>query len=223
MNELSQLEVFEMEMLFWLQNEGFLKNLIFGGGTMLRLCHNLSRFSVDLDFWLYRVAEVNIFYESLKNNLTQNKDYLVTDTQNKFHTLLFEIKKSPYPRKLKVEIRKEMTKADYQGKIAYSKYSNLQVLVKTFTLEQMMLNKISALLDRREIRDAFDLEFLIRNGIALPEDQAKLRQIKEIIQGFQKRDYFVTLSSLLEPQIRNYYRENGFSYLIQIINQKLSY
>ena len=223
MNELSQLEVFEMEMLFWLQNKGFLKNLIFGGGTMLRLCHNLSRFSVDLDFWLYRVAEVNIFYESLKNNLTQNKDYLVTDTQNKFHTLLFEIRKSSYPRKLKVEIRKEIPKADYQEKIAYSKYSNLQVLVKAFTLEQMMLNKINALLDRREIRDAFDLEFLIRNGIALPEDQAKLRKIKEIIQGFQKRDYFVTLGSLLEPQIRNYYRENGFSYLIQIINQKLSF
>lgn len=223
MNELSQLEVFEMEMLFWLQNKRFLKNLIFGGDTMLRLCHNLSRFSVDLDFWLYRVAEVNIFYESLKNNLTQNKDYLITDTQNKFPTLLFEIRKSSYPRKLKVEIRKEIPQADYQEKIAYSKYSNLQVLVKAFTLEQMMLNKINALLDRREIRDAFDLEFLIRNGIALPEDQVKLRKIKEIIQSFQKRDYFVTLGSLLELQIRNYYRENGFSYLIQSINQKLSF
>jgi hypothetical protein len=33
------------------------------------------------------------------------------------------------------------------------------VLVKGFTLEQMMKNEIQALLDRKEIRDASDIKF----------------------------------------------------------------
>ena len=28
--------------------------LVFGGGTMLRLCHDLNRYSVDLDFWFLK-------------------------------------------------------------------------------------------------------------------------------------------------------------------------
>ncbi len=136
MIDLGQQELFEIEVLVWLKNKRFLKNLIFGGGTMMRLCHNLNRYSIDLDFWLYNVQEIDKFYNNIKDSLFQ--EYTITDTQNKYHTLLFEIKKTPYPRKLKIEIRKEMEKADFQEKIAYSKQGNMQVLVKGFTLEQMM-------------------------------------------------------------------------------------
>ena len=216
MNDLQQQELFEIEMLHFL-----LKNLIFGGGTMLRLCHSLNRYSVDLDFWLYHVQEIEKFYHNIINSLIQG--YTITDTQNKYHSLLFEIKKVPYPRKLKIEIRKEIGQADFQEKIAYSKQGYLQVLVRGFTLDQMMQNKISALLGRKEIRDAFDIEFLIRNGIDLPANKKQLKQIKDIVKNFKRREYFVTLGSLLDPEVRDYYKQNGFSYLVQIINQNLSY
>jgi predicted nucleotidyltransferase component of viral defense system len=139
MINLEQQELFEIEVLEWLKNKGFLKNLIFGGGTMLRLCHNLNRYSIDLDFWLYYVKEIDRFYNNIKNSLTQ--EYKITDTQNKYHTLLFEIKKAPYPRKLKIEIRKKIDNTNFQGKIAYSKQGNIQVLVKGFTLDQMIKSK----------------------------------------------------------------------------------
>lgn len=221
MNDLQLQERFEVETLIWLKNKGFLKNMIFGGGTMLRLCHDLQRFSVDLDFWLYRVPNTGKYYQDLKDAFL--KDYIVTDAQNKFFTLLFEIKKAPYPRKLKIEIRKKLPETDFQEKIAYSRHGYLQVLVKGFTLEQMMHHKMGALLDRQEIRDAFDLEFLVRNGIDLPEEPDKLKRAKKIIAGFSRRDYFVTLGSLLEPEIREYYKENRFSFLVHRINQQLSY
>lgn len=221
MNDLRQQEIFEIEILAWLKNKGFLKDLLFGGGTMLRLCHDLNRYSVDLDFWLYRFPNIERFYDDLKDAL--GKEFLITDTQNKFFTLLIEIKKASYPRKLKIEIRKELKEADFQEKIAYSRQANMQVLVKGFTLEQMMEYKTDALLERKEIRDAFDIEFLVRNGIALPEDTEKLSKMRMMIAGFKRRDYAVTLGSLLEPELRNYYNENGFSYLVQIINRKLSY
>ena len=221
MNDLIQQEIFEMEVLAWLKNKGFLRNMIFGGGTMLRLCYGLKRYSVDLDFWAYRVDRIDQFFINLKDSL--KVDYDLTDAQNKYYTLLFEIKKAPYPRKLKIEIRKENKESNFQETIAYSPYSNQQVLLKSFTLEQMMKNKIGALLDRKEIRDVFDIEFLTRKGIDISANYVELKKIKEIIKGFKKRDYYVTLGSLLDDDTREYHKKDNFTYLLGIIDERLSY
>ena len=221
MNDLIQQEIFEIEVLAWLKNKGFLRNMIFGGGTMLRLCYNLKRYSVDLDFWTYRINEVDHFFINLRDSL--KIDYDLTDAQNKYYTLLFEIKKAPYPRKLKIEIRKENKESDFQETIAYSPYSNQQVLLKSFTLKQMMKNKMGALLERKEIRDVFDIEFLTRKGVNISANYEGLKKIKEIVKGFKKRDYYVTLGSLLDDDTREYYKKNKFSYLLGIINERLSY
>ncbi len=221
MNDLIQQEIFEIEVLAWLKNKGFLRNMIFGGGTMLRLCYGLKRYSVDLDFWTYRVDRIDQFFINLKDSL--KTDYDLTDAQNKYYTLLFEIKKAPYPRKLKIEIRKENKESDFRETIAYSPYSNQQVLLKSFTLGQMMKNKIGALLDRKEIRDVFDIEFLTRKGVNVSENYEELKKIREIIKGFEKRDYYVTLGSLLADDIREYYKKDNFTYLLGIIDERLSY
>jgi len=42
----------------------------------------------------------------------------------------------------------------------------------------MMENKIRAFIDREEIRDVFDIEFLYRRGIKLPADNKKMKQIQ---------------------------------------------
>ena len=221
MNDLIQQEIFEIEALTWLKNKGFLRNMIFGGGTMLRLCYDLRRYSADLDFWIYRIDKIDEFFINLKEAF--RKDYDLTDAQNKYYTLLFEIKKAPHPRKLKIEIRKENKESDFQEKIAYSPYSNQQVLLKSFTLEQMMKNKIEALLDRKEIRDVFDIEFLTRKGVNISANYVELKKIREIIKGFEKRDYYITLGSLLADDIREYYKKDNFTYLLGIINERLSY
>ncbi len=221
MNDLIQQEIFEIEVLAWLKNKGFLRNMIFGGGTMLRLCYNLRRYSVDLDFWTYRIDKIDEFFINLREAF--KIDYDLTDAQNKYYTLLFEIKKAPYPRKLKIEIRKENKESDFQEKIAYSPYSNQQVLLKSFTLGQMMKNKLGALLDRKEIRDVFDIEFLTRKDVDILANYKELKKIREIIKGFKKRDYYVTLGSLLDDGIREYYKKDNFTYLLGIIDERLSY
>jgi len=98
-----------------------------------------------------------------------------------------------------------------------------QVLLKSFTLGQMMKNKIEAFLERKEIRDVFDIEFLFRRGVNLAVDDEELKKIKEIIQGFKKRDYYVTLESLLDDDSREYYKKNKFAYLLSLIDERLSY
>ena len=205
-------ELFEIEVLEKLKNSKLLEPLVFGGGTMLRLCYELNRYSVDLDFWLTKKIPLTPYFNKFSKTL--EREYEVTDAQLKYYTFLFEIRSADYPKRLKIEIRKEMKDCDFQERIAYSKFSNKQVILKTHTLEQTMKNKINALLDRNEIRDGFDIEFLLRKGISLPElKKEQLARLKERVNGFKGRDFKVKLGSILESDVRKYYIENRFIYL----------
>jgi predicted nucleotidyltransferase component of viral defense system len=209
-------EIFEIEVLEKLKNSRLLEPLVFGGGTMLRLCYELKRYSIDLDFWFIKKIPIKNYFKKFNDIL--EKEYEIADAQIKHYTLLFEIRSRNYPKRLKVEIRKEIKDCDFLERIAYSTYSNKQVIVRTHTLGQTMKNKINALLDRGEIRDGFDIEFLLRKGISLPELKAEqLSRLKKKVNGFKKKDFKVKLGSILESDDRKYYIENRFNYLLEKI------
>jgi predicted nucleotidyltransferase component of viral defense system len=220
MHNLIKQEQFEIEVLDRLKSGKFLDYLIFTGGTMLRLCYGLNRFSVDLDFWLYKTIDTEKYFTQLKEFLLQY--YLIKDAENKFYTILFEIKSKNFPRSLKIEIRKEVKKVKTEFSIAYSRYSNAQVLVRTLSLEEVMKFKIEAFLNRKEIRDVFDIEFLLRKGIQLKTTKEELEKILEGIRALDKKDYLVKLGSILEPNERKYYIKENFKFLIAKIEELLS-
>ena len=126
---------------------GFLADLIFGGGTMLRLCHGLDRYSVDLDFWVIKDMDWTKYYRRMEKYLLQF--YKLTDSANKHFTILFELKSPQFPRSLKIEIRKETRVIKTDTSIAYSPNSTVQVMLKTVALEDMMKSKIEAFLKSR--------------------------------------------------------------------------
>jgi predicted nucleotidyltransferase component of viral defense system len=214
MNIFEKHEIFEIEVLEKLKNARLLDSLVFGGGTMLRLCHELKRYSVDLDFWRIKDTAETTLFDKIKDILQQNYD--ITDAQMKHFTILLEIRSGYFPKRLKIEIRKEIRDWDFQEKIAYSKFSTKQVVLKAHTLEQTMKNKIAALLERVEIRDGFDIEFLLRQGILLPDlSGADKTKMIARLDGFKENDFKVKLGSILESDIRAYYIENQFNYLRQ--------
>lgn len=220
MQDLQTLEVFEIEVLELLNSVKLIDYLYFGGGTMLRLCHNLNRYSTDLDFWLKKSVDSKLIFKQLK--LALSKNYSIIDSANKRNTLLFQFRKKGVTRSLKIEIRKEQTDFEWERKIAFSKFTTAQVKVQGLTLEQMMKNKISALLSRKLIRDAFDIQFLIMRGIELPANKAELENMKNIIQKFKVRDFKVTLGSLLDSKDREFYTVHRFKILEEEITAKLN-
>ena len=207
-----QHEVFEIEVLDKMNSAKLLEPLVFGGGTMLRLCHELNRYSMDLDFWFVKSTPQKKYFDSMHKAF--KKDYEITDAVIKHYTLLFELRSAQYPKRLKIEIRRELKECDYQKSIAFSKSSTRQVLVNAQTLEQTMKNKIQAFLDRGEIRDCFDIEFLIRRGVNLPVSyDREITELQKKITRFKDVDYRVKLGSILEKGMRDYYVENRFSFL----------
>ncbi len=220
MQDLIQHEIFELEILSRLQSGRFLTDLVFGGGTMLRLCHGLDRYSVDLDFWVVKEMDWKKYFGSLKKYLAQF--YNLTDSANKHFTILFELKSAQYPRALKIEIRKEKKVFKTDTSIAYSPNSNVQVFLKTVALDEMMKSKIEALLSRKEIRDAYDIEFLFKRGIPLPADLDRARDLLAVLEKLDRKDYAVKLGSLLNAAERKYYLESGFRILTAKLRLQLN-
>jgi hypothetical protein len=219
MQALQNLEKLEIEILDLFNSIRILDSLYFGGGTMLRLCHNLNRYSTDLDFWLDKEEDPKSIYLPIKKTLSDN--YKLTDSANKKFTLLFELKSPSVNRSLKIEIRKEQQNFEWERKIAFSRFTNKQVMVKGLTLNQMMKNKFEALLSRKIIRDAFDIQFMLMRGVEIPAEKKKLQQALEIISNFKESDYKVTLGSILDEADRKFHLENRFSLLKEELIKKL--
>lgn len=217
MQDLIEQERFEMEVLEYLNSGRFLRSLVFCGGTMLRLCHGLNRFSVDLDFWIIGRDKETELFEKLHKHLSGS--YYIRDAANKFHTLLFEIRSPLYPRSLKIEVRKANRRLQTEKAIAYSPHSTRQVLVQAATLSEIMAMKTAAFLDRGEIRDVYDMEFLVKRGVSPVSDIDLLHQTLSGIENFAGRDYAVKLGSVLAPEERKYYQEQNFRILKAAIQE----
>jgi predicted nucleotidyltransferase component of viral defense system len=218
--DLIQQERFEMEVLDRMNSGRFLDRLLFTGGTMLRLCHGLERFSVDLDFRLRGGVDAEAFFTELNDYL--GRSYQITDAADKYNTLLLELKSSKFPRRLKLEIRKHGKDFSSEQAIAYSIHSTLQVLLRVVTLQEMMASKIDAFLERQEIRDAYDLEFLVKKGVIPEAPTEKLLQVSTLVKSLPPQDYNVKLSSLLEEDLRQYYREQNFKILLRVLDKVIS-
>jgi predicted nucleotidyltransferase component of viral defense system len=97
--------------------------------------------------------------------------------------------------------------------IAYSKHANTQVFLRAVSLSDMMESKLEAFLNRQEIRDLFDMEFLFKKGVPLKASDDTLREVLRLINAFPRKDYTVKLGSLLEKEQRKYYSAENFKIL----------
>lgn len=219
MRDLIEQERFELEALDRLNSARLLKHFVFGGGTMLRLCHGLNRFSVDLDFWIVQEADTDKLFGEVRDCLA--KHYAVKDAADKFHTMVYQIRSSLYPRSLKIEVRIETRKVASEPAIAHSPHSTKQVLLNAVALNAMMASKIEAFLDRKEIRDAFDIEFLVKRGIVPEAAPETLAGVLKGIDALKKQDYTVKLGSLLEASQREYYVAENFKLLKLALQERI--
>lgn len=208
MQNLIKHEQFEMEVLEKLHNSKVLNKLIFVGGTMLRLCYGLDRYSRDLDFWLAKDLNTDELFKKLKNTL--EREYDLKDFENKHYSLLFEIYSSKYPSSLKIEIRKDKKNLRFEKRIAYSPNYNTSVILNVPTLKDMMKAKIDAFLDRGEIRDIYDIEFIFKKEIKPEVDKKTATLILDKINKLTRNDYKVKLGSLINSEKRKYYNESNF-------------
>ncbi len=72
MDIFKQHEIFEIEVLDKMNSAKLLEPLVFGGGTMLRLCHELNRYSADLDFWFIKKMPQQKYFDNMQKVLRKD-------------------------------------------------------------------------------------------------------------------------------------------------------
>ena len=71
--------------------------------------------------------------------------------------------------------------------------------------------------------EIYDIEFLLRRGIALPANIGDVAVgFRNKLSGFKEIDFKVKLGSIVESETREYYATNRFSYLEEKLTALLS-
>lgn len=174
------------------------EQLLFKGGTALRIIYGSPRFSEDIDFTLYRVAphEQKAFVESL-----------FTDVLAHIESLGIYTELGPKP---------DTTKEGYYGEATFSLYEYQPVVVSInvfsrngrttageiesianefvpvynlYHMKQFDLidEKIDALFDRKKARDFYDIYFVMRKNLLTNDHKQRLAGLPKLLDGVDVR------------------------------------
>jgi hypothetical protein len=184
----------------------FAKELIFWGGTAIKLFHNLNRFSEDLDFsytGLWEQEERHIFYEKMEICLdTLSAQYEVTRREHRGNKqnnetvgVNYEITvRGPLSTRLghleniKIDIgtRKDSILSP-ELKYLSPVYADITTFsVPVMNIEEILSEKIASVLERERMRDVYDLYYLLAiRGIRYDRDLVlrKMNLRNEVFDG----------------------------------------
>ncbi len=154
-------------------------DIYFKGGTALRLVHRSPRFSEDLDF------SANISKEEIEEALSATlvkieKEGIPTDLQEAktttggyLATMLFQ--KDPG---VAIQIEISLREGDKRGESATITNDFIpNYTVFALAQDQLVDQKIEALLARKKPRDFYDLYFILRANLLPPQKKSILSQV----------------------------------------------
>lgn len=210
-NRQSMLPVIEKELLHYeilkaLGEAQLLDDLVFQGGTCLRLCYGSPRYSEDLDFVGgsdFSVKKLSALKTCIEKALPQKYSVEVKVTEPKkrdsfVSSWRIRIDTSPErpdmpSQKISFEVaavasytkEARMLQLNYEGLI--SSYGD--IVVQTESLAEIMADKLESFVCASHVRyrDLWDLHWLSRHASINREDVARMRKQKEIDYQEQER------------------------------------
>ena len=129
------------------------ENAVIHGGTAIWRCYSGKRFSEDIDLYVKYTGD---FKEQLEKSLKKRSLNLIKSRQTA-NTVFSEISNDIASMKL------EITNERKRGILAiYEKANGDTLEVLALEPQDLLLEKLTAYLDRRKVRDIYDVYFLSR-------------------------------------------------------------
>jgi predicted nucleotidyltransferase component of viral defense system len=181
-------------------------NLVFKGGTALRLAYGSPRFSEDLDFSMIRKISFKSFEEIISLIEKKYAELEIVDVTDKFYTYIAQYKIRepwrPLTFSVKIEVSKRLInykEKTYELTNLKSQASNIEALGNVMTIGNIYKEKLQALDTRGESRDLFDLWYL-SNILKKPFVPVKNKFDKKILvrdlSKYLPRDYWKVIDTL---------------------------
>lgn len=198
-------EYWEMVFLDALLSSEHGKNLVFRGGTALRLAYGSPRFSEDLDFAMLKDSLAGRLEELAASLTRPHRQAEVTDVAAKRWTYLLEIKVVEdyldHPFRVKVEVSRRPARSyEHELRLITSPTIPLQPLAKVATLPQLYRDKKECLGDRAAAKDFFDLWFIcqkMRMPYEAPQHAVDKRTLRRDLRKFLPQKYWPVIEELI--------------------------
>lgn len=157
----------EMRLLKEIFDSEFGKDLVFKGGTALRLAYGSPRFSEDLDFTATKELNIERVLRFLRD-LTRLSGIIGVEAREKFYTVfaLVKVQDQILPKATSIKIEaskraKEWIKGqDFDDMPVSSEVAVFRVIAQVAKLEQLLVEKEETLKNRNAPRDRFDYWFI---------------------------------------------------------------
>jgi predicted nucleotidyltransferase component of viral defense system len=204
-------ELLHYDILFALSENNLLNKIVFQGGTALRLCYKLQRFSEDLDFAggvdfskddllaLKEVIENYIGHRYGLEVLVKEPKLFAYGEKNKVHVTKWQIVILTHPQRK--DLPKQKIKFEVANVPAYTRklvplHNNYQVLPDGYTetfvyvesLDEILADKMIAYVARKEIkcRDVWDLQWLHNHNAIVNLDFIEKKIVDYKIENFRE-------------------------------------
>lgn len=161
--------------------------VFFKGGTALRIVYNSPRFSEDLDFsaTLYNIEPLekavlntleDIEKEGVKTEIGESKK----TTGGYLAIMMFNLG----DEKVSIQLEVSLRQGDKTGEVVTIVNDFVPVYpITVLKREQLIGEKIHALLTRQKPRDFYDLYFIIRANLLTQEEKYILKQTLEVLRS----------------------------------------
>ena len=198
-------EYWEVVLLNRLFGSPWSRDLLFKGGTALRLAYGSPRFSEGLDFSLFKNNLGGTFKETVSGLVKPFAVADITDLAAKRWTYLCEIRITeeylPQPFRIKLEVsRRPAPGYRSELRLITSPTTPVQALCRVATLEQLFQDKQDCIMDREAPKDIFDLWFISQKmGIQYkpPDTKTTPRELKRELAKYLPSDYQRVIEDLL--------------------------
>ncbi|PIU21915.1 MAG: hypothetical protein COT14_04015 [Candidatus Diapherotrites archaeon CG08_land_8_20_14_0_20_30_16] len=180
-------------------------NIIFKGGTYLWFCHNLNRFSEDLDFAANGPIDEKLATELLSILKSRGVNVRINDITNTPITLSFKLgiagplfndnDRSRCFLWIEISKRENLSLKPNVYDIYFPYYDLESKIIRGMDLNEVFAEKVRDLLTREKARDIYDLYFLIKYKNIVP-DYALINKKFELYNSiFNKTDLNKILKS----------------------------
>lgn len=198
-------EYWEVVLLNRLFESPWSRDLLFKGGTALRLAYGSPRFSEVLDFSLFKNNLGGTFKETASGLVKPFAVADITDLVAKRWTYLCEIRITEeyltQPFRIKLEVsRRQAPGYRSELRLITSPTTPIQALCRVATLEQLFQDKQDCIMDRAAPKDIFDLWFISQKmGIRYkpPDTKTTPRELKRELAKYLPSDYQRVIEDLL--------------------------
>lgn len=190
------------------------KNLVFKGGTALRLAYNSPRFSEDLDFSILKNFPFKNLKDLLKNLCLKYKEIELSDLTDKRYTFfaILKVKEDFLPQRFSIKIEVSKRKFFSSQKPGFellplkSPILPITVFFNVMSLETILENKLRAVKERIKSRDLFDIWFV--SGLLKKPADFKINgfskmTIRQELNRYLPKNYYYVTEYLIQTYANN--------------------